>query len=151
MKKLAVLLAAVLFCAPAFAGNSGILKLSLWGDLAVAVPNNTKHVTGLELGIGSDTAKLSGVQFDFIYAKAGTVTGVQAALVAQNNNVTGVQWGFINFSEKLVKGAQLGFYNQAEELHGVQFGLVNNVKNIYGLQLGLVNIAKTAFSPSLCL
>lgn len=166
MRKLAVLLAAVICAAPAFAGDSGILKLSLWGkDLAVAVPNNTQKVTGIDFGIGSDAASVSGVQLDFIYAKADKVTGVQAALVANSGNLTGVQWGLVNLSSQLtgaqlgyvnlsdsrLTGVQFGLYNQAEELHGLQLGFVNNVKNINGLQIGLVNIAKNGWFPVMVL
>ena len=76
MKKLAVLLVAVLCAAPAFAGDTGIIKLSLWGDIAVAAPNNKDHVTGIDIGIGSSTQKVDGVQVDLIYSEAGTVRGV---------------------------------------------------------------------------
>ncbi|MBE6421752.1 MAG: hypothetical protein IJP25_04655 [Elusimicrobiaceae bacterium] len=151
MKKLAVLLAFVLCAAPAFA-ESGIVKLSLWGKrLAIAAPANTQHITGLELGIGSDTDYLAGVQLDYVYGKAGEVKGVQSALLSRSNKLTGAQLAAINLSEGYLKGAQLGFYNQAESLTGVQLGFVNNVKNIHGLQIGLVNIAKNGWFPVMVL
>ena len=119
MKKLAVLLALAVCAGPAFAGDTGVLKLSLWGKrLALAVPANTQEITGIDFGIGSDAASVSGVQLDLVYAKSDTV-----------------------------KGVQFGLYNQADELHGLQLGFVNNVKNINGLQIGLVNIAKNGWFP----
>ena len=148
MKKIVMLLALALVAAPAFAGDSGILKLSLWGKkLAVALPNHTQNVTGVELGIGSDTESLKGVQLDFVYSKADDLVGVQSALLGKASHVTGVQWSFINLSDGLVSGVQAGLYNQAEELHGLQFGLVNNVKTIHGLQIGLVNLAGNGWFP----
>lgn len=149
MKKLALLLAITMAAAwPAAAGDTGILKLSLWGDIAIAAPtNNLDHVTGLELGIGSDTNKLTGVQFDWLYAKSNNATGVQGAIVTHSKNLTGVEFGFVNISERNVTGVQWGFFNQAESLTGVQLGFVNNVKNIHGLQLGLVNFAKNGWFP----
>ena len=168
MKKLAVLLAAVLCAAPAFAGDTGILKLSLWGDIAVAVPNNKTHVTGIDFGIGSKTAKVDGVQLDLIYSEAGTVRGindawiyakadtiygVQSAIVSvSESKVVGVQSGWIDLAHGEVTGVQLGIYNQVEDLHGVQLGLVNNARHISkGLQLGLVNIAKNGWLPVMVL
>lgn len=152
MKKLAVLLAAIICAAPAFAGDTGILKLSLWGKrLAIAVPANTQEITGIDFGIGSDSASVTGVQLDFIYAKAEKVTGVQTALVANADHVTGAQLGYVNLSHNLVSGVQFGLYNQAEELHGLQLGFVNNVKTINGLQIGLVNIAQNGWFPVMVL
>lgn len=163
MKKLAALIAAIVCAAPAFAGDAGIVKLSLWGkDLAVAVPANTQHITGLDFGIGSDTASISGLQWDFIYAKADEVKGVQAGLVAKHADLSGVQFGLVNFSDRSLTGAQLGYvnlaygsvtgvqfglYNQAEEVNGLQLGFVNNVKNINGLQIGIVNMAGNGWFP----
>ncbi len=152
MKKLVALLTFTLAAAPAFAGDSGIIKLSLWGKkLAVAAPNHTQNVTGLEIGIGSDTDALKGVQLDYVYAKAGELAGVQSALLGRAERLTGAQLNFINLSEGYLKGAQLGLYNQAEELHGVQLGFVNNVRDIHGLQIGLVNIAKNGWFPVMVL
>lgn len=148
MRKLAVLLAAVICAAPAFAGDTGVLKLSLWGKrLALAVPANTQEITGIDFGIGSDAASVSGVQLDLVYAKSDKITGVQSAIVTRSNHVTGAQLGYVNFGDGYLKGVQFGLYNQADELHGVQLGFVNNVKNINGLQIGLVNIAKNGWFP----
>lgn len=151
MKKIAVLLAAVLCAAPAFAGDNGIVKLSLWGKLAVALPNNTQSVTGVEIGIGSDTASVKGVQWDFVYGKAGDLVGVQSALLGRVDTLTGAQLNAVNLSHQYLTGVQFGFYNQAEELHGVQIGFVNNVQTIKGLQVGLVNIAKNGWFPVMVL
>lgn len=148
MKKLAVLLAAVVCAVPSFAGDTGVLKLSLWGKrLALAVPANTQEITGIDFGIGSDSASVTGVQLDFIYAKAEEVKGVQSALVTNVAHLTGAQLGYVNLSHGLVSGVQFGLYNQADELHGLQLGFVNNVKNINGLQIGLVNMAGNGWFP----
>ena len=160
MKKLAVLLAVVLCAAPVFAGDSGILKLSLWGDAAVAIPNHKDYVTGLDIGIGSTTAKVDGIQWDLIYSeagkvrgintawivskadtvyglqggiynKAGTVYGLQGGLIAINDTeLVGLHGGWINLAYGTLTGVQLGIYNQVEDLHGVQLGIVNNARHI---------------------
>lgn len=160
MKKLAVLLVAVLFAAPAFAGDTGILKLSLWDNIAVALPNNTNHITGINLGIGAKTDKVDGVQLDLISSKAGKVrglnsayiystahelygvqggiynttdiaVGLQGGLVAVNRQeITGLQGGAINIAKGEVTGVQLGLYNQVADLHGLQLGFVNNAHHI---------------------
>lgn len=168
MKKLAALIAVALCAAPVFAGDTGILKLSLWGDTAVAIPNNKAHVTGVDIGIGSTTPQVDGVQVDLIYSNAGlvrgvndswiyaksnTIYGLQSALVSVNDRkVMGVQAGWVNLAHGQVSGAQLGIYNQVEDLHGLQFGIVNNARYISkGLQLGIVNIAKNGWLPVMVL
>lgn len=164
MKKIAVLLVAVLCAAPVFAGDSGIVKLSLWGKAAVAVPNNIDHVTGINIGIGATTEHVDGVQWDLIWseasvvhginvsyiiAKSDEVIGIQDALVSINESkVAGLAAGFVNIAHGEVTGAQFGLYNQVGDLHGVQLGLVNYAQNISkGLQIGLVNIAKNGWFP----
>ncbi len=151
MKKIVVLLVVVLFAAPAFAGDNGIVKLSLWGKLAVALPNNTQSVTGIDLGIGSYTPKVRGVQLDYVFSKTDDIIGVQSALLGKAAQVKGAQLGFINLSDGYITGAQVGFFNKAEEIHGLQLGFVNNVKTINGLQIGLVNIAKNGWFPVMVL
>lgn len=168
MKKLAVLFAAVMMAAPAFAGDTGILKLSLWDNVAVALPNHTDYVTGLNIGIGAKTDKVDGVQWDlisskagkvrgintaWIYASANEVYGVESGLVAINNRkLVGLHGGWINIAHGELTGAQLGLYNQVADLHGLQLGLVNNAKHISkGLQIGLVNIAKNGWFPVMVL
>ena len=164
MKKLAVLIAALLVAAPAFAGNTGIIKLSLWGDIAIAAPNNIHNITGLDIGIGSAADTVAGVQWDLIHNEtnvvkgvqtawiwnnSNTVYGIQASIVAINENqLIGLQDGWINIANGEVLGAQLGIYNQVADLHGLQLGFVNYAKHISkGLQIGLVNIAKNGWLP----
>lgn len=166
MKKLAVILALALAAAPAFAGT-GALKLSLWDKIAVAVPNNTHEVTGLDFGIGSTTDVVKGVQLDILFAQttyemkgvslswiinmANEMTGVQGALFAKAENMTGVQFGLVNFANKSATGVQWGFYNQAEYMHGLQLGFVNYARTIDGLQIGLLNIAENGWFPAMIL
>ncbi len=114
MKKLAVLLAAVLCAAPAFAGDTGIIKLSLWGDIAVAAPSNKDHVTGIDLGIGSSTKKVDGVQVDLIYSEAGTIRGVNDAWIyAKSDTIYGLQNALVTVNENKVMGVQAGWINLA--------------------------------------
>ena len=80
MKKVVVLLAAVLCAFPAFAGDKGILKLSLWDDIAVALPNNTQTVRGIDVGIGSNTDSIYGLQWDLIWGEVGELRGINTAL-----------------------------------------------------------------------
>ncbi len=181
MKKLAVLLAAVLVAAPAFADN-GILKLSLWDDIAVALPNNTQTVRGVDLGIGSQTNSIYGWQANLLSSKAGELRGINeaigyarvnegyglnGAIFARSNTFYGIQSGLININENrvgglqggavniahgAVTGVQYGIYNQVEDLHGLQLGFVNNAHHISkGLQIGLVNIAKNGWFPVMVL
>ena len=164
MKKLAVLLAALLCAAPVFAGDKGIIKLSLWGDTAVAAPNNIKDVRGLSLGIGSNVNSLYGYQWDLIYNNAKEVRGIKsawfyetadvvwgeegAAVSINNRELKGVQGGLVTIAKGTVTGAQFGIYNQAAHLTGLQFGIVNYARYINkGLQIGLVNIAKNGWLP----
>ncbi|MBR4592051.1 MAG: hypothetical protein IKO35_02475 [Elusimicrobiaceae bacterium] len=165
MKKIAVLLACALCAAPAFAGDKGILKLSLWDDIAVAVPNNIHNVTGLSLGIGSKVDTLDGIQWDFIYndaykvrglkgaiySTADIVYGIQGGLVSVNRQeVKGIQGGLVTINQNDLTGLQYGFVNIAHgHVTGVQLGFVNYVNNIKGLQIGLVNIAKNGYLPAM--
>ena len=164
MKKIAVLLVAVLCAAPVFAGDGGIIKLSLWGKAAVAVPNNIDHVTGIDIGIGSTTEHVDGVQWNFVWGEAGVVHGVntayivaksdeviglQGALVSINESkVGGIQGGLVNLAHGEVIGLQYGFFNKVGDLHGAQLGFINYAENISkGLHVGLVNIAKNGWFP----
>ncbi len=181
MKKLlllAVFVAGMTF--PAFAG-SGAFKLSLWDNLAFAIPNNTQEIKGVDLGIGSHTYSVTGFQWDLIWgetryltgvswvggiSKTGYAQGVQWAFVNMADDisgvqfggvnmttadVTGLQFGGVNMSGRSVVGAQIGSYNQAEYINGVQIGLVNYAKYIYGLQIGVFNIAENGFLPAMIL
>lgn len=161
MRKIIVVLTLALFASPAFAA-SGVIKLSLWDRIAIAAPNNIDNVGGIDLGIGSTTGTLRGVQFDFIYSETrdavgwtsglinigGDFTGLQGGFLTKVDDMTGVQWGLVHLSDR-VKGLQVGFYNQAEDMTGLQFGFVNYAKNIYGLQLGFVNIAENGWLPAM--
>lgn len=180
MKKLlllAVLLASLSF--PVFAAkNPGYFKLSLWDNLSVALPNNTQDITGVDLGIGSHSFSVTGLQADLMWAESKYITGaslsmgisktrqtkgVQWAFVTMSEDVTGVQLGFVNMtayitgvqfgganmSSREIVGMQAGFYNQAKYVNGLQFGLVNYAQYIYGLQLGLINIADNGYLPAM--
>ena len=167
MKKLAVLAVALFITAPAFACcGDGIVKLSLWDNIAVALPNNIHNVTGVSLGIGSNVDTLDGLQWDFIYNNARKVRGVKAAgfyntadivygmqgsLVTVNNrDLKGLQSGLVNISQGEVTGVQWGLVNLAHgHVTGVQLGLVNYVNSIKGLQLGLLNIARNGYLPAM--
>ena len=120
MKKVAVLLAVLFAAAPVFAGDNGIIKLSLWGNAAVAIPNNIHDVRGVSLGIGSDADSVYGLQWDFIYNNAKEVRGIKEA------------W----------------FYETADVVWGIEGALVSvNRQEVKGLQVGLVNIAKNGWFP----
>lgn len=178
MKKLAFAFLLAVFALPACAYQASNLKLSLWDDIAVAVPApNLDDVSGLDLGIGSATENISGVQFDFIYGNvnnhfsgvqfawlvglAGDFAGVQAAAYSRTDGFTGAQLGLINQVNRTgvgaqwgfvniadsVTGAQLAFVNIAQYANGLQLGLVNYAKTIDGLQIGLVNMASNGWFP----
>ena len=160
MKKLlavAVLLAAVSL--PSMAATSPI-KLSLWGP--IAWPAQDVAIKGLDLGIGSTTNDMTGLQFNFIYSEAKNLTGVQLGLVNQVDNGEGLQWGALNIATGhfsgvelglvnwtgSVTGAQLGWVNYTDKLNGFQLGLVNYAGSIgEGLQIGLVNFAQNGWFP----
>lgn len=160
MKKLAVLFAALLIAAPVFAGNTGYVKLSLWDDIAVALPNNIHNVTGLSLGIGSKVDTLDGVQYDIIYGDAHKVRGIKSAIYSpadivygihggfvtlNRQDMRGVQGGLVAISKGYVAGVQWGYINLGLEgdLTGLQAGLFNYANEFTGLQLGLVNYAQS--------
>ena len=159
MKKLAVLLAAVLVAAPAFAGDNGILKLSLWDDIAVALPNNTQTVRGVDLGIGSKTDSIYGWQANLIGGEAGELRGINEAfgyvkvnegyginsawIYARSNEFYGIQGAIVDINDSHFGGLQGGIVNFANgKLIGAQLGLYNQVEDLHGVQLGIVNNAK---------
>ena len=151
-----------LFCkwpTSVFAADNGGFKLSLWGDIATALPNNIHNVHGLDLGIGSTADHLCGVQLDliysrvnrdfngvqtsWIYASAPTFNGVQSSLVDVADRFNGVQWGLVNINYKYFTGVQLGLVNYNEQdFTGVQWGLGNYTASFTGAQIGWLNIAK---------
>ena len=152
-----------LFCkwpTSVFAADSSWLKLSLWGDIAAAAShNNLNYVHGLDLGIGSTTDHICGVQLDiaysrvnnefygvqtsWIYASAPEFSGVQSSLIDVADQFTGVQWGGLNLANRDFTGVQLGFVNvDLNDFTGVQFSFVNYTEKFTGVQAGFVNVAK---------
>ncbi len=165
MKKLALLVAVFMAAVLPAAAETGALKLSLWDEIAVAVPNNIHDVQGVDLGIASKTATVTGVQFDFLFAQteydltgasmswivnlANQVKGAQFGLLTKNDTIMGAQFGVVNLSMNSTTGLQWGFFNQAEYMKGLQLGFVNYAKNINGLQIGLLNIAENGWFPAM--
>ena len=159
MKKVVLSLVAV-FMLFAVSAQAQVFKLSLWGD--ICVPNGD-YTGGLELGIGSQTKAVDGVQLGIIYSQADKLQGVQLGIVNNTDDGTGVQWGLVNLAQDFkgiqyggvnwtkgdFTGAQLGFVNYADNVTGVQFGFVNWTNTMKGIQLGLVNVIKnnTMFLP----
>ena len=94
MKKL-LILALALFAAWPAAAEPGIFKLSLWDKTAIASPDNIHDITGIDLGIGSKTETLSGVQLDLIFAQTEyELKGVSFAwIINLANDVYGAQFG----------------------------------------------------------
>ena len=163
MKKLFILFALLIAASSAFAADDGVIKLSLWDQMAVAAPNNKHDVTGLDFGIGSKTDSVTGLQLDLIWAEtnyqlkgvssawlvnmANQVKGFQTAAFVKATDVVGVQLGAVNMTQS-INGAQIAFYNQAEQLHGLQLGFINYAREInQGLQIGLLNIAENGYLP----
>lgn len=164
MKKLAVL--ALLLCAtfPA-AADTGVLKLSLWDKTAIATPANTQDITGIDFGIGSTSAAVTGLQMDLLFAQteyelsgvstawiismANEVRGVQLAMLTKAENLQGAQLGLANLNRQSMTGVQFGFFNQAEYANGLQLGFVNYAKTIDGLQVGILNIAENGWFPAM--
>ncbi len=159
MKKVVLSLVAV-FMLFAVSAQAQVFKLSLWGDICVP---NEDYTGGLELGIGSETEAVDGVQWGIIYSKAGKLQGVQLGIVNNTDDGIGVQWGLVNLAQDFkgiqwggvnwakgeFTGAQLGFVNYAKQVTGLQWGFVNYTETMKGIQLGLVNIIKnnTMFLP----
>ena len=65
MKKL-VLTALLLIAALPSMAQTGVFKLSLWDQVALATPPNTQDIRGIDFGIGSKTATVTGVQLDLL-------------------------------------------------------------------------------------
>lgn len=165
MKKLALLAAVLCASFPALAADTGALKLSLWDQTAIATPANTQEITGLDFGIGSTSAAVTGVQLDLLFAQtqyelngvsmawvismANEVRGAQFAMITKSEIMQGAQLGLVNMSRQDLTGVQFGFFNQAEYVKGLQLGFVNYAKNIDGLQVGIVNIAENGWFPAM--
>ncbi len=151
MKKVVLSLVAV-FMLFAVSAQAQVFKLSLWGNICVP---NEDYTGGLEIGIGSQTQAVDGVQWGIIYSYAGTLRGVQLGFVNNTDNGTGLQWGlvnlaqdfkgiqygFVNWTKGDFTGGQLGFVNFANQMTGLQWGFVNYADTAKGLQLGFVNWA----------
>ena len=170
MKKSLLLIALLTTAFTAFAAvDDSHFKWSLWGDEASAFPNNNlRNVRGLDLGIGSKTDRMKGVQLDLVWGEtdyilrgasfggmvniANRISGFQTAAYVQANEVHGMQLGGVNFARSL-DGVQAGFYNQADEVvYGLQIGIVNQAYHMeQGCQIGLVNIAHNGFWPVMIL
>ena len=152
MKRVVLSLVAVVMLF-AVSAQAQVFKLSLWDD--ICIPNGD-YTGGLELGIGSQTQAVDGVQLGIIYSQAGKLQGVQLGLVNNTDDGIGVQWGlaniaqdfkgvqygWINWTKNNFTGAQVGFVNYAKETTGLQLGFVNYTETMKGLQLGFVNIIK---------
>ena len=127
MKKIFLLLVVICLFSPAFAQNRSAFKLSLWDNMAVAMPiNNIYNVSGVDLGIGSKTDSVIGAQIDLIWAQTNyQLRGASFAwLVNMANKVSGFQTAaFVKASD--VRGLQLGAANLAYALNGAQVGCVN--------------------------
>ena len=137
MKRVVLSLVAVVMLF-AVSAQAQVFKLSLWDD--ICIPNGD-YTGGLELGIGSQTQSVDGVQLGIIYSQAGKLQGVQLGLVNNTDDGIGVQWGLANIAQDFT-GAQVGFVNYAKETTGLQLGFVNYTETMKGLQLGFVNVIK---------
>ena len=159
MKKFFVLLTVSFLSFPAFATNSA-LKLSLWDNMAVAMPtNNIYNVSGVDLGIGSKTDSVVGAQIDLIWAQtnyqlngasfawlvnmANKVSGFQTAVFVKASDVRGVQFGAANLAYAF-NGAQVGAVNLSSVVNGAQIGFYNQADSLVsGFQIGLLNYARS--------
>lgn len=164
MKKLAVLASLLCAALPA-AADTGVLKLSLWDKTAIATPANTQDIAGIDFGIGSTSAVVTGLQLDLLFAQteyelsgvsmawvvsmANETRGVQLAMLTKAENLQGAQLGIVNLNRQSMTGVQFGFFNQAEYANGLQLGFVNYAKTIDGLQVGILNIAENGWFPAM--
>lgn len=166
MKKLVLALCLAVTCVPAMASGNSNIKVSLWGDIAVAAPNNNiDDVKGLDIGIGSTAEEITGVQLDFIYANAkDKFTGIQSsyiysvtpefqgwqsALFAQADHFVGLQSGAVTYTKQDFTGVQWGFVNLADSFTGAQLGFVNYSKSVNGVQFGFVNYTENIYGIQL--
>lgn len=180
MKKLLLALLFTFAALPAMAYGPDQFKLSLWDRAAFSLnDNNIDEIAGVDLGLGSTTEYLSGLQLDFLFAQTTSISeGVQASwLITMAEDFTGWQLSPVSISTHFVgaqtslftynkkdltglqwaaltwagdvTGVQLGFVNISQSIYGVQFGFVNYTKNIRGIQLGLVNIAENGWFPAM--
>lgn len=160
MKKILVLFAVLCVSFPVFAEANSAFKLSLWDNIAVAMPNNNIYnVSGVDLGIGSKTDSVIGAQIDLIWAQtnyqlngasfawlvnmAGKVNGFQTAAFVKASDVRGVQMGGANLAYSF-NGAQIGCVNLASVVNGAQIGFYNQADTLVsGFQVGFLNYARS--------
>ena len=143
MKKLLLLAIFVVGLAfPACASGSGYVKLSLWDNLSFAIPNNTQEIRGVDLGIGSHTRDVIGLQWDVIWAETHYLTGASLAWgMSKTSQAEGLQWAFVTTADKIT-GAQLGLVNTSANTTGAQVGGLNmSLRSIVGAQVGGANMA----------
>jgi hypothetical protein len=119
-------------------------KLSLWEK--TALPSDDA-VSGIEFGIGSDTSKVKGLAWNFLYGKTENVKGVQLAFINWSNTFLGFEWGAANFNEGHIDGVQMGFFNRSKSVKGIQFGVVNMTEDMKGIQIGIANFIKNSSLP----
>ena len=100
---------------------------------------------------------ITGIRFNLIYGRNGSVTGVDLGLI--NHCTGGVSKGFqhglvsivdadfvgwqnsvVNVTHGDFEGLQWGFMNYAGHANGLQLGIVNYAERLKGLQIGVINI-----------
>ncbi len=150
MKYLFLLWGILLFSLPSYA-EQNVLKLSWWGKISVSFPYNTNNVSGLSLGMGSNTTTINGLQADILVSKAEQVRGIQTAFLGKAEQLAGIQANFVNVSYQDAVGMQVGFINRANEITGLQLGVINKATILKGLQLGIINIAENGWFPAMVL
>jgi hypothetical protein len=119
-------------------------KLSLWEK--TALPSDDS-VSVLEFGLGSDTPKVIGLAWNFIYGRTENIIGAQVAIVNWSKALRGFECGFVNFNEGHIAGVQIGIFNKSKSVKGLQLGIVNKTDDIYGVQLGIANFIKNSSIP----
>ena len=123
----------------AASAQAQVIKLSLWGDICVP---NEDYTGGLELGIGSQTKAVDGVQLGIIYSQTNKLQGVQIGLINSTKEEIGVQFGLVNITESGI-GFQEGLVNIAQNFKGEQYGCINwTSEDLIGLQFGLLDVIK---------
>jgi hypothetical protein len=143
MKKILLGLTTVIIFA-GICSAEATFKLSLWEKKALP---SDDVVNGIEFGLGSDTSKVKGLAWNFIYGRTKNVIGAQVAIVNWSNAFIGVEWGAANFNAGHISGAQVGFFNKSKSVKGIQLGVVNMTEDIEGVQIGFANFIKNSSLP----
>ena len=116
-----------------------VFKLSLWDK--ICVPNGD-YTGGFELGFGTQTKAVDGLQLGIIYTQTDKLQGVQIGLINSTKEETGVQFGLVNVTENGI-GIQDGLVNVADNFKGEQYGCINwTSEDLIGLQFGLLDVIK---------